>query len=91
MSFSYKFETLRSGSSYESNAQLEMSAHEEKVTEDVGAVAIEGNEETGVRYLVGERIKVLKPLHAQISALTEMMNRLFQCNSAKETTTAVTR
>ena len=33
----------------------------------------------------------LKPLHAQISALTELMDRLIQNNSAKESTTASSR
>ena len=38
--------------------------------------------------LVYERIKAsLEPIHAQITAPTEMMDRLIQSNSAKETTT----
>ena len=42
--------------------------------------------------LVDERIKVSRePLHAQISALIEKMDRLIHSNSAKETTTASSR
>ena len=42
--------------------------------------------------LVDERIKAsLEPLHAKISALTEVMDRLIQSNSANETTTASSR
>ena len=56
---------------------------------------IEDSEENNIRVspeLVDERIKAsLEPLHAQISALTEMMDRLIQSNSTKESTTASTR
>ena len=41
---------------------------------------------------VNEGIKVsLEPLHAQIVALIEMIDRLIQSNSAKETITASSR
>ena len=67
-----------------------MSAYEE-VTWKVEVDATEGNEENSIRFfpnLVDERIKAsLEPLHAQISALTEMMDRLTQSNLARETTT----
>ena len=89
MSFSHKFKTLRSGNSYDSRVQLEMS--EEEV---IGEVT-ESYEENSIRLspnLVDERIKAsLEPLHAQIYALTEMMDRLIQSNSAEETTTASSR
>ena len=53
------------------------------------------NEMNSVRFspdLVDERIKAsLEPLHAQISALSEMMYRLIQGNSAMELTTASNR
>ena len=53
-----------------------------------------GNEENSVRLspdLVDEGIKVsLEPLHAQISALTEMIDSLIPGNSAWEITTAST-
>ena len=42
--------------------------------------------------LVDEKIKAsLELLHAQITALTEMMDRLIQSNLAKEATTASSR
>ena len=84
MSFSYKFKTLRSGNPYNSRAQIEMSVHEEEVTEEVEADATEGNEENSTRFspdLVEEKIK----------ASLEMMDRLIQSNSAKETTAASSR
>ena len=91
LSFSYKLKPLRSGNSHDSNAHLEMSAHKKEVTGEVEADATEGNEENSVRFspdLVDERIKAsLEPLHAQISALTEMINRLIHSKSARETTT----
>ena len=95
ISVSYKFKTLRSGNSYDSRAQSEMSAHEDEATGELETGTIEGNEENSVRFspeLVDERLKAsVEPLHAQISALTEMMDRLIQNNSAKETTTASSR
>ena len=72
-----------------------MSAHEEEVTGEVEADATESNEKNGEKispYLVDEGSKAsFEPLHAQISAFTEMMDRLIQSNSARETTTANTR
>ena len=56
------------------------------------ADATEGNEESSIIFspdVVDERIKAsLEPLHEQISTLTEMMDRLIQSNSARETSTA---
>ena len=95
MSFSLNFNTLGNGILYDSNAQLELTAHEEGVTGEVEVNAKEGNEENSVRFspdLVDERIKAsLEPLHAQISALTEMVEGLIQSNSARELTTASAR
>ena len=72
-----------------------MSAHEGEVTGEVEADVTELNEENSSRFspeLVDERIRAsLEPLHAQISALNEMMDLLIQNNSARETTTANTR
>ena len=72
-----------------------MSAHQEEVTGEVEADATEGNEENNVKFspdLVDEKIKAsLEPLHSQISALTETMDRLIQNNSARKFTTASTR
>ena len=95
MSFSSKFMTLRSGNSFVSRAQPEMSAHEEEITGEVEMGTIESNEEISISSppdLVGERIKAsLEPFHAQISALTELVDHLFQSNSARETATARSR
>ena len=56
---------------------------------------IEGSEENSIRFspeILEERIKArLEPPHVQISALTEMMDRLIQKHSAKESTTACFR
>ena len=94
MSFSYKFRTIRSGNSYDLSTNLEMSANEEEVTGGVETDVKEGNEENSVIFspdLVDQRIKAsLEPLNAQISALTEMMDRFIQSNSARETTTVST-
>ena len=72
-----------------------MSAHEEEVTGEVEADATEGNKENGRGFspdLFNESVQAsLEPLHAQISALTEMTDRLIQSNSARETTTLSTR
>ena len=95
MSFYYKFKTLRSGNIYDSSVQLEMSAHEKEVTGEIEIDVNGRNEENSVRFspdMVDERIKVnFEPNHAQITALTEMMDRLIQVYSAKEFTTASTR
>ena len=58
MSFSNKFKTLRSGNAYDSNAQLEMSAHEEETTREVEEGANGDTEEKKSRlsrHLVDER------------------------------------
>ena len=72
-----------------------MSAHKEEVTGEVEVDATECKEQNSVKFspdLVDERIKAsLEPLHAQISPLPEMMDRLIQNNSARETTTVSTR
>ena len=69
-----------------------MSAHGEEATGEVETGIIEGNEDNSIKFspdLVHEKIKAsLEPLHAQISALTEMIDRFIQSNSAKEPTTA---
>ena len=71
-----------------------MSAREEEVIGEVETNATEGKEKNSVRVsadLVDEKIKAsLEFLHAQISALTEMMDRLIQSKSARETTAANT-
>ena len=95
ISFSYKFKTLRSGNLYDSRTQPEMSAHGDENTGEAETGIIEGSEGNGMIFfpkLIDERIKAsLEPLHAQITALTEKMDRLIQNNSAKKTTTASSR
>ena len=95
MSFSYKFKTLRSGNLSDSRTQPEMLAYEGETTGEVETEIIESNEENSIRFspeLVDEKIKAsLEPLDAQITALTEMMDRLIQSNLAKETLTASSR
>ena len=72
-----------------------MSAYGDENTGEGETGVTEGSEENGMRFspeLVDERIKVsFDLLHAQTTALTEMMDRLIQSNSAKETTTGSSR
>ena len=93
MSFSCKFKTLRKGNSYDFRTQPKMSTQGDENTGE--AEIIEGNEENNIRFspvLVAERIKAsLEPLRAQISALTEMMDRIIQSNLTTESTTASSR
>ena len=95
MSFSYRFNTLRSGNSYDMRTQPKISTHGDENTREAETGIIEGSEENSIRFspkLVGEKIKAsLEPLHAQISVLTQMMDRLIQSNSTKESTTASSR
>ena len=69
-----------------------MSAHGDENTGEAETGIIESSKEKIRGFspeVVDERIKAsLEPLHAQISALAEMMDRLIQSNSAKENTTA---
>ena len=79
MSFLNKFKTLKSGKSYDLRTQAKMSTHGEEETGEAETGINEGNEGNSIRFspeLVDERIKAsLEPLHAQIFALTEMMDR----------------
>ena len=63
--------------------------------EEVAKETIERNDENILRFspdIIEETIKAnLEPLHAQIFALTEYMDRLIQGNSARDFTTAGTR
>ena len=72
-----------------------MSAYEDATTRAVETGEIEDSEKNSMRFspeLVDERIKTsLEPLRAQVTALTEMIDRLIQSNSAKKTTTASSR
>ena len=95
MSFSCKVKTLRSGNSYDLRMQPKMSAHSYESTKVVESGVNEVSEESNIGLspeLVEKKIKAsLEPLHAQISALTEMMDRLIQGNLTTESTTASTR
>ena len=95
MSFSYKFKTLRSGNSYDLRTQPKMSTHGDENTGELEMGITEGSEESNIGFspeLVAESINAsLEPLHAQICALTEMMDRLIQNNLTTESTTASTR
>ena len=90
-----EFKTLRSGNSYNLRTQPKMSTHGDKNTGEAEVGITEGSEETNIGLspeLVDERIKAsLEPLHAQISALAEMMDRLIQSNLTTESTKASTR
>ena len=95
MSFPYMSKNLRSGNTNDLSARLEMSAYRGEAMEGTATDMNEQNDESSARFspdMIVERIKAnLEPLHAQISALMEMMDRLFQSNSAREFTTASTR
>ena len=68
-----------------------MTAHADETTREVQMGGNESSEENSMVFspeLVDEKIKVsLEPLHARITVLTGMMDRLIQCNSAKEVLT----
>ena len=90
MSFPYTSKTLKNGNTYDLNARLEMSAHEEAATD-----MNEQNDENSARFspdIIEEKIEAnLEPLHAQISAVAGMMDRLIQGKSARKFTTLKTR
>ena len=92
MSFSYKFKTLRSENLHNLRTQPKMSMRRDENTGEAETGMIEGSKENSTRFspdLVDYRIKAsLDPLHAQIFALTEMMDSLIQSKSTKESTTA---
>ena len=95
MNFSYKCKTLRRGNSYHSWTQPERSVHEDGTIREVETLRIEGSEENSMRFspeIMDERIVgSLEPLHAQITALIETMDRLIPSISAKEATMAKSR
>ena len=95
MSFYCEFKTLRVGNSYDLKTQSKMSTHGEGNTGEVGTRVTEGGKESNIELstdLLDDRIKAsLEPLHAQISALTKMMDRLIQGSFTTEITTAGTR
>ena len=88
MSFSCKFKTLKSGNSYDLRTQPKMSMHGDENKGEAETGINEGSKNNSIRFspeLVDERMKAsLEPLHAKISALAEMMDRLIQSNSTTE-------
>ena len=72
-----------------------MSADERETAVEVEIDANERNDGASASFspeMIEERIKAnVEPLHAQISALTEMMDRLIQGISVREFTTASAR
>ena len=72
-----------------------MSTHGDENTGEAEMGTIQSSEENSVRFspeLVDEKkMASLEPLHAQISALIEMIDRLIQSNSTEESTTASSR
>ena len=95
MRFSCELKTLRSGNSYDLRTHPKMSTHGDENTGTVETEITESSEEGHIRLsheLVDERIKAsLEPLHAQMFALTEMMDRLMQNNLTTESTTVSIR
>ena len=95
MSFSFKFKKIGNRNWYDSITQPETSAHEDETAGEAETGINEGSEENSTRLsleLLDEKKKASPELLlAQISALTEMMDRLMQSNFAKETTTASCR
>ena len=95
MSFSGEFKTRRGGNSYDLRTQPKMSMHADRNTEEVETGVIEGSKKSDIGLspeVVDKRIKAsLGPLHAQTSALTEMIDKITQSNSTAESTTASTR
>ena len=71
-----------------------MSAHEGETVVKVKTIATERNDDASAKFFpdkIKESIKAnLEPLHALISALTRMMDRLIQGNSAIDSTTSST-
>ena len=80
MSFSCESKTLRTGNLYDLRAQPKMSTHENENAEVVESGVTEGSEKSNIGLspeLIEEKIKAsLEPLHAQTSALTEMIDKL---------------
>ena len=79
MSFFGEYKTFRSGNSYDLRTQPERSTHGDENTGVAETGITEGSEERHIRLspeLMDDKIKAsLEPVHVQISALTEMMDR----------------
>ena len=85
MSFSVEHRTLRNGNTYNLKPHPDMSAHEYQSAAASELNAVVQSNETALKFspeLLHEKIKTnLEPLHAQIPALTQMMDKLTQDNS----------
>ena len=94
MSFSHKCKTLRSGNNYGLQGRPQLSAQEGDTIVKVKTVATKRNHDANARFFpdkIEESIEAnLEPLHALISALTRMMERSIQGNSAIDFTTSST-
>ena len=94
MSFSQTCTRLRRGNTSNLHARPEMSAHEEEIAVEAEIVANEKADRTSTGFspdMIEEIIKAnFESFHAQISALTEMMDRLIQGKSSREFTRAST-
>ena len=92
MSIYLKCGTFRSGNSYNLKTCPRKSAHEEQLSEASEAHTTEKDDKANTEFSPGsieERIKAkLEPLHAQISLLTQMINKLIQDNLARKNPTA---
>ena len=84
--------TLRSGDYYNLKTRLKKFSHEEHQAEASEVHTAKRSDGSNTEFspnLTEERIKAnLEPLHAQIFALTQMMNKLIQDNSARAKPTA---
>ena len=68
--------------------EFPLTTHEEEKIVAVEKFATERNDETRKGFSSEEKIKAnFEPLHAQISALTQILDRLFQGNLVREFTT----
>ena len=95
MGFAHNYKTLMNGKTNDLHACPEISALEVETTVEAEMNTTQQIVETSTGFspdISEKKIKAnLEPLHAQIYALTKMMGRLIQCNSARESTTASTR
>ena len=87
MSFSFERRTLRSGSSYNLKTCPRTSAHDEETNAASELHTAERIDEASTDLSpnpIEYRVKaILEPLHAQMSTLTQMMNKLIQDNSVR--------
>ena len=94
MSFYLEHTTLRSGNTYNLKTRPEMSAQDEQSTAASEPNLAERISKTNADFSddsIEDRIKAnLEPIHAQITVLAQMMDKLIKDNSAKAYSTAST-